>query len=357
MHISTRHPDATLVLEAQAESLASDLAARLFQPALGRRSIDAETDRMARLLAQARTAASLRRRALGRGPHRKGSMEEAEAHRLKDLHRRFAIWRAIIDALRQIERRATFPLLPRPRDVLDPRAGIDAIADIMFTRAHRAVNPVPQAAGSAAHGCFADIPTRVSLFLEIAHLAYRLLLARCHDGPMRFLDVGCGGGIKVALASGLFEIADGIEFDPGYAETARRTLPLMRAQGSRIFECDALGFDKYAQYDVIYLYRPMRDDDLLRQLEGHILAQVRPGTIILAPYQTIEAHGDRLRRIAESVYAAGISAKEADLLARRARRIGPHIVHPRREIPNQTGWLAPLWKACEANGFDPAAWE
>src|SRR4051812_34867677 len=39
-----------------------------------------------------------------------------------------------------------------------------------------------------------------------------------------FLDVGCGIGLKVLLASKFFARADGVEFEAGYAETAAKVL-------------------------------------------------------------------------------------------------------------------------------------
>ncbi|MCV2867547.1 protein-L-isoaspartate O-methyltransferase [Defluviimonas sp. WL0002] len=357
MHISTRHPAAVRALEADAEALALELAEKLMAPPVGRRAMTAGIDQLDRLMAMARAALSVKQRRLGQAPYARGSAEAAEAQYCKELRKRLRLWKAVQDTLRQIEKRRSFPLLPAERRILDPRAAIESITDVAFTRAHRAVNRTPQAQASATHGCFADIPTRVSLFLEIAQLAYRLLLAQRHPGPARFLDVGCGGGIKVALAAQMFPVADGIEYDPGYAESARRTLPILRAAQSRVFEGDALRFEDYGSYDVIYLYRPMQDDDLLRQLEERILEQARPGAILLAPYATIEAHGSRFQKIAGCVYAVGLTRAQAEDLKRQTRRIGPHIVTPGTPLPKQIGWLAPLWRSCEANGFSPVHWE
>ncbi|WP_263719835.1 class I SAM-dependent methyltransferase [Albidovulum sediminicola] len=356
MHLSTRHPEAPRVLEAEASALASDLVERLMAPPVGRRRLRSGIDGFETLMTRTRAALSAKQRALGYAPRARGKEEAAETQYCKDLRKRLGQWRAVIAALRQIEKRANFALIPADRPILDPRAGMEEILDITFTRAHRAVNPAVQTKDAAAHGCFADIPTRVSLFLEIAQLAYRVLLARRHTGPGRFLDVGCGSGIKVALATQIFATADGIEYDPGYAENARRALPLLRADRGRIFEGDALAFDSYGDYDVIYLYRPMQNDALMRQLEERILDQARPGTLLLAPYAMIEAHCPRIRKIAHCVYAVGLSAAEVEGLKRQTLRIGPHIVAPDRRLPKQIGWLAPLWEACEANGFDPALW-
>ena len=96
-----------------------------------------------------------------------------------------------------------------------------AASDRVFTALHRVVNPAAQDAGSADFGCHPDIPLLPSVFLAHAHAALRVALAQNRPAPLRFLDVGCGGGVKVMLAAEIFGQADGLEYDPGYVAAAR----------------------------------------------------------------------------------------------------------------------------------------
>jgi predicted O-methyltransferase YrrM len=162
--------------------------------------------------------------------------------------------------------------------------------------------------------------------------------------------------MKVALAAQFFDHAVGLEYDPAYAGAARRALASMSANRCEIIEGDALEFDQYGNYDVVFLYQPIQDNDRLRQLEARILTQVAAGTVILAPYDFDGAHWETTTPLARSVHVAGIDAKQARALARQVARIGPHVASPDIPIPEAAGWLMPLWRACLANGYDPAAW-
>jgi SAM-dependent methyltransferase len=97
----------------------------------------------------------------------------------------------------------------------------------------------------------------------------------------RFLDVGCGVGTKVFLAAHLFTHAVGLEIDPRLLRIAR-TLDETSLRNSSFIRGDALAYDDYARYDVLFLYRPFRDDDRQAALERRIAEQTRAGTIIVA---------------------------------------------------------------------------
>lgn len=91
----------------------------------------------------------------------------------------------------------------------------------------------------------------------------------------RFLDVGCGPGTKMLIASHFYGMdAAGIEIDPAMARAAR-------AHGSVVCG-DALQAPPgaFGTWDVIWLYRPFRDRDLERQLEKRIMDEMKPGAIL-----------------------------------------------------------------------------
>lgn len=89
----------------------------------------------------------------------------------------------------------------------------------------------------------------------------------------RFLDVGCGPGTKMSLARHFYGLtADGIEVNEKMA--AQVPPP------GNVWVMDALDFDEYWAYDLIWLYRPFRHADLEEQLEKKIRAQMKPGAIL-----------------------------------------------------------------------------
>ncbi len=97
----------------------------------------------------------------------------------------------------------------------------------------------------------------------------------------RFLDVGAGFGSKVLLASPLFD-AYGFDCVDRYVKQAQQLL------GDKVFLADALTFDRYYEYDVVYYYRPIKDNDLYFQLERRIYDALRPGMLVAPMHSLID---------------------------------------------------------------------
>lgn len=128
----------------------------------------------------------------------------------------------------------------------------------------------------------------ISDFLNHMKEAYQLL----GQENLKFIDVGCGIGTKVALASFYFD-AYGVELNQKYVKAAKkitRAKKFLRFGGykkgeqkQKIFQEDALQFD-YSNYDVIYYFRPMRDNKMQKKLENRIWRQAKDGAIIIPIY-------------------------------------------------------------------------
>lgn len=224
------------------------------------------------------------------------------------------------------------------------------VGDAILHSLHRLINPDEQAQAAHAHGCHADIGLAQSTFLEHVHAAYRLLLAQRRRAPARFLDVGCGAGMKVVTATEFFAHADGLEYDPGYATTAQTLFAAMGLTQCRVIEGDAMAFESYDDYDVVYFYRPMRDVDAMKQMEARIAAGVRPGTILIAAYGGFAARHVDLgcAHVAGNLFLAHASAEEAAQLRCDAEYIGPFV--RRRETALTSVW-EPILAASHANGY------
>lgn len=90
---------------------------------------------------------------------------------------------------------------------------------------------------------------------------------------LKFLDVGCGLGTKMLLAKNHGLIPYGIDTNPKYLEVVREME----------MECemaDALTFEKYADFDLIYWYIPIRDRPLMEQLEDRICAEANENAVL-----------------------------------------------------------------------------
>ncbi|MDO9526122.1 MAG: hypothetical protein Q7J57_11425, partial [Gemmobacter sp.] len=269
-----------------------------------------------------------------------------------DVRNRYLRWRDINAALTFLNEWKGAPLYPPPASAHDLRHQQQLVTDAAFLALHAILNPTRQDPGAQDHGCFEDIPLPPSEFTRHIHAALRIALARQPTAPLRFLDVGCGGGIKVLQAAQCFALADGLEYDPGYVEVARSMLSSLLQDRAQVFHADALTFDRYGDYDVIYFYRPMRDPDLLIQLEDRILAHARPGTLLIAPYASFGRRpGLPCEHMEGSVHIAGLDSAGAADLYRRSCQIAlttrqiQYRAHPRN------GYLAPLIEVILRNGY------
>lgn len=184
-----------------------------------------------------------------------------------------------------------------------------------------------QSAEAHGHGCFGDIALPHGRFTSDIHIAYRLRLAMAPDAPTQFLDIGCGSGMKVLAAARVFEMAHGLEFDAGFAAAAERAFARARRSNLRVTQGDALVFEDYARYDVLYFFQPMREPERLAMLEDRIAASVRPGTVLIAPYRQFNLRHEALgcTQVAGSVYLAGLGLDAAERAIEHALHIGPYV--------------------------------
>jgi SAM-dependent methyltransferase len=90
----------------------------------------------------------------------------------------------------------------------------------------------------------------------------------------KFLDVGCGIGDKVLMAKELGFDAYGIEKDERLFKIANKYL-------SNITLIDAMDFQDYDKFEVIYVYRPFKDEEKLKQLSDLIKSKMNPEAILL----------------------------------------------------------------------------
>lgn len=149
----------------------------------------------------------------------------------------------------------------------------------------RAYNPRRQAAfenvddqGASAAERFHYIAFSPDAFLE------RLRFFELTEQTGRFLDVGCGIGEKPFLAYALarFEQCDGLEINArslAVMDFLFASIATEMPYPVRAIEADALTFDRYGDYDVVYMYRPLRDTPRMGELVRQIAAQLRPGAI------------------------------------------------------------------------------
>lgn len=87
-----------------------------------------------------------------------------------------------------------------------------------------------------------------------------------------FLDIGCGKGYVLAIASEYpFTLNDGIEYDAQLTDIGKRNLKKLKLDNCNIFNVDATKFEKYTDYDIYYLCNPF-DSNILTKVLKRIAA-------------------------------------------------------------------------------------
>jgi SAM-dependent methyltransferase len=98
------------------------------------------------------------------------------------------------------------------------------------------------------------------------------------DRNKKFLDIGCGIGTKVMLADVLFD-SYGFDINKDYTRLARQI------GCKNVWYQDAMTFEGYGEYDLLYFYRPFKDNVLEDRLETNVYQQMKEGSFI-APMHT-----------------------------------------------------------------------
>lgn len=135
-------------------------------------------------------------------------------------------------------------------------------------------------------GQYQYIPFEVDRFIEQLSAVRKIL---GYGGSHSFIDVGCGIGSKVVLASSLSFKAHGIEITRRYVTIAREVVAkgnmgcvwTQNTDEPEIIQGNAFKHD-YKPYDVIYFYCPMVDREKQRVLEEHIVNTAKSGAYIIA---------------------------------------------------------------------------
>ncbi|MEX0310504.1 MAG: hypothetical protein AB3N17_09675 [Tateyamaria sp.] len=354
-------------IRSELQRLESELADQIAGLARLLRPLSLDRD-VAALQAQYRTV-TLSRRALSqfvkgelqsvsqrRSAHPSEKRQSHGLHKtLSSVQKRLRVWGRFDTAVTQM-------IAADPCDLLqDHRPGgsgvevMDHVVARCLDALHKAANPIAHTQSDDAEdrGLHRDIPLSMMQFSKMIGAAYRLCLTQRKAGSMRFLDVGSGGGTKVLAASTCFDVCHGLEYEGATVETGQALLNLVAQDTCTLIHGDALTYSGYAEYDVIYFYRPLVSESGMIDLETRILEQVRPGTILLAAGRPLvsERAEQTARAVVPSVYVAGVSEPDAELLRQNAERMGTAIPgHDRRTLLNP-GYWAPLKEVCAENGY------
>lgn len=232
---------------------------------------------------------------------------------------------------------------------------MDHIVNLFFDSMHKIANPSAedQDTGARDHGCHRDIPYSMSAFSSMIGTAHRVCLALQKRRPLRFLDVGCGGGTKVLAATTCFDLCDGLEYEENVVVTGQQFLGMLSPGRCRLMQGDALEFSHYGEYDVIFFYKPLVDDEKMAEMEERIFNQSKPGTVLLSPLGLFadDPRSKNVHELVRHIYITGKSEDEASEIIKTAGHIGPMVpgVEPAK-LSNPQYWTQLLENSAK-NGY------
>lgn len=165
---------------------------------------------------------------------------------------------------------------------------------------------VTDAAEVLPDGSFGYIAYDLALFLGDMQVLDGLLAkdpdyasAGLRYRPVRYLEIGCGAGRNL-LALKYSEALDWVAlhgFDIQAALIAAGQSRLGLAE--ELFVADAMTAD-YSAYDVVFSYRPFRDDVMQKRFEAHLHKSLPVGAYVVAPLSLNAAPSRRMRLMGDS---------------------------------------------------------
>ncbi len=110
-----------------------------------------------------------------------------------------------------------------------------------------------------------------------------LLIEAIGEAPGdRFLEIGSGIGTKLLLAGQIFGLeVHGIERVQEYSNQAVALLGPDRDFSWRVTNADAIDYDGYGKFDIIWFNRPFRDPVMQSALEQQVWAETAHGSVVI----------------------------------------------------------------------------
>lgn len=119
----------------------------------------------------------------------------------------------------------------------------------------------------------------------ICHIEERLFI---DIRDKKILDIGCGkGGAMELFLQSEFAKVDGIEYSKSISDIARKNMRLL-GNDSEIINLSATEYERYEEYDILYMYDPFRDEvfsEALKKMEAAAIRRNKPTLLVYAnPY-------------------------------------------------------------------------
>jgi len=116
---------------------------------------------------------------------------------------------------------------------------------------------------------------------------------------IKFLDIGCGIGNIVLLASVAGFYADGLEYNSGIYKVAKQVCKYQM----QIFRGDMRKFRHYKEYDVLHYYQPISNGPEMEKFAYKLAKDMKPGAYVICNGSYEGFHGSKnFRHVMDGVY-------------------------------------------------------
>ena len=122
-------------------------------------------------------------------------------------------------------------------------------------------------------GSWANLPFNNAEFLRMLKIIKKKMGDKFKNS--KFLDVGCGFGMKCWLADCAGLEAHGIDFCKDYVKWSGK---IFDKSDVEISKKNALTYDKYGEFDIIFAYQPIKNPINMAKLMKRIAEQMKVGT-------------------------------------------------------------------------------
>lgn len=181
---------------------------------------------------------------------------------------------------------------PTRKQLIEMLDLVGSMLDCIVKMAERRTSNCPRCKEVKQADGFSFIPLENWRFIEAMSKVQKHFLGRGRGRRSflnrKFVDAGCGIGVKLLMAQAMGFKATGIELDPGLIKLAKtifnigqRRSKKTRCDWTKIIRQD-IRKHNYSQYDVIYFYCPLRNtNDEEMKFEKMVYGQMKPGSYVI----------------------------------------------------------------------------
>jgi SAM-dependent methyltransferase len=165
------------------------------------------------------------------------------------------------------------------KDKLTPKEVMEIYTEIVLKGEHFAnlTHIFPVKERRAENGTWGYIPFYPGKFIELLSNLIK------NYNIKSFIDIGAGYGDKVNLAHKLGLKSSGIEYKKEYVDMARK-------MGVKIIHANAFKFNRFCNYDLIYMYHPIWQIELYSKLVENCFRKMKVGGYFVEVYQCELTH-------------------------------------------------------------------